>query len=297
MVTVVGSVNVDHVVRAAHLPRAGETVLAGDLVRAGGGKGANAAVAAARLGAAVRLLAAVGRDDLGDESVAELARDGVGTDAVLRLDGEATGAALIVVDDAGDNQIAVAQGANRRVDGDAVRAALPALLDGAGALLVSCEVPLDGVRAAVALGAQAGLPAVLNPAPVLEGILDVAGHGPLLTPNAGEARRLTGEEDPAAAARALAARTGAPVLVTLGGDGVLVLATPDGEPQRLPVPALDGPVADTTGAGDTFNGALATELAAGASLLDAAAFAVRAASHAVRAHGARTGMPARAALG
>ena len=139
-----------------------------------------------------------------------------------------------------------------------------------------------GIRAARA----AGWRAVLNPAPAraLPDELD----GVILTPNADEARTLAGEQDVEAAARALAARTGAPVLVTLGADGALLLS---GEVERLPAPAVD--VVDTTGAGDAVNGALAAELAAGRPLREAARFAMVAAALSTRAAGARAGMPRR----
>jgi ribokinase len=294
-VVVVGSVNVDHVVVAPSLPARGETVLAGDLARHGGGKGANAAVAAARLGARVRLVAAVGDDPLGEEALAELEAEGIDTAAVARVTGAVTGAALIVVDEAGENQIAVAAGANRRLGADAVRAALDGL-GPADVVLVSCEIPPAAIAAAVRAARAAGARAVLNPAPVVDGLAALLDEGPLLTPNAGEARALSGKADPAAAARALAERTGAPVVVTLGGDGVLVLAGPDAEPQRLPAGRTAGPVVDTTGAGDTFNGALAAELARGAGLEAAVGLALQAAGHAVQVHGAREGMPSRTAL-
>ena len=130
---------------------------------------------------------------------------------------------------------------------------------------------------------------MLNPAPAQPFSDELAALGPILTPNAGEARELTGEEDPEKAAAALRERTGAPVLLTLGARGVLVL---DGDGSEvLPAPEVD--VVDTTGAGDTFNGALAAELAAGRDLRAAAAFAVKAASLSTRVAGAREGMPRR----
>ena len=295
-VVVVGSVNVDHVVVAASLPARGETVLAGDLARHGGGKGANAAVAAARLGATVRLVAAVGDDQLGADALAELEAEGVDTAAVARVPGATTGAALIVVDEAGENQIAVAGGANRRLDAGAVRAALDGRLEAADVVLVNCEIPLAAIAAAVQAARSAGARTVLNPAPVIDGLAALLGEGPLVTPTAGEARVLAGESEPAAAARALAARTGAPVVVTLGGDGVLLVGGPDAEPRRLPAGRTAQAVVDTTGAGDAFNGALAAELARGAGLEAAVGLALQAAAHAVQVHGAREGMPTRAAL-
>jgi len=282
-VIVVGSINADLVVRAKRLPAPGETVTGGRFSRHGGGKGANQAVAAARLGARVAMVGAVGDDDLGAEALALLAGEGVDVDAVARS-AAPTGVALIAVDAAGENQIAVASGANAELDADAVDRAVRAA--GPGAVLLGHEVP----EAAVLAGARAARgPVVLNPAPARPVPDELAALGPLLTPNAGEACELTGEREPEAAARALAARTGAPVLVTLGERGVLVLD--GGAAERLAAPRVDA--VDTTGAGDAFNGALATALAEGRDLRAAAAFAVAAAALSTRAAGAREGMPRR----
>src|SRR5262249_23635691 len=142
----------------------------------------------------------------------------------------------------------------------------------------------DGAVVAAARAA-AGWTVILNPAPPRAIPPEVLAVHPILTPNAGEAARLTGEDDPEAAARGLRERTGAPVVITLGGDGVLVL---DDDAERIPAPRVD--VVDTTGAGDTFNGALAAELAAGRPLADAARFAVAAAARSTTGEGARGGM-------
>ncbi len=297
-VVVVGAVNVDLVVAADRLPAPGETVVGPEVVRHGGGKGANAAVAAARAGAAVTLVGAVGDDDTGRAALDELRGEGVDVDGVAVLDGVATGVALIVVDAAGENQIAVGAGANGRVDPDRVRAALADALAGAGCVLVSTEIPVEAVAAAVAAAIAAGVPCVLNPAPVLPGLADLlgpgaGGRGPLLTPNAGELAALTGAGLPAARAAELAARTGAPVVVTLGGDGALVVG-PGGEVDHLP--PFPATVRDTTGAGDTFNGVLAAHLAADADLAAATRAANAAAALSVAHPGARAGMPTAGAV-
>lgn len=230
------------------------------------------------------MVGAVGDDDLGAEALDALRTEGVDVDAVLQLEGVPTGVALIAVDAAGENQIAVASGANAEIDAEAVERALAE--QPAAVLLLAHEIPEAASLAAarVATGAI-----VLNPAPARPVADELLALGPILTPNDGEARELTGEDDPEAAARALAERTGAPVLLTLGARGVLLLR--DGEIEILAAPKVQ--VADTTGAGDTFNGALATELAAGRDLREAAAFAVAAASLSTRVAGAREGMPRR----
>lgn len=304
-VVVVGAINVDLVVAAPRLPGPGETVVGAGLERHGGGKGANSAVAAARAGASVRLVGAVGADETGAAALAELRADGVDTRAVTVLDGVATGVALIVVDDRGENQIAVGAGANAAVTAEQVRDALRDALPTAGCVLVSTEIPAAAVAAAVEAAAAAGVRCVLNPAPVIPVVAELLGHGPLLTPNGSEIRDLVAllgiggppsgavAGEVSAGAGAIAARSRAPVVVTLGADGVLVVA-PDGEPEH--VPSGKAEVRDTTGAGDTFNGVLAARLAAGDELGAAVRVATAAASLSVAHVGARTGMPRTGAI-
>jgi ribokinase len=304
-VVVVGSINADLVVAVQTLPAAGETVAGGRFARWGGGKGANQAVAAARLGARVAMVGAVGDDAFGEDAVRELASEGIDVSAVARVEGVPTGVALIVVDAAGENQIAVASGANAELSEAMVRDALDRLLaagdhaPGAGpgdstagppgVVLLGHEVPEEAVVAGAEAAVGAGWRVVLNPAPARALDDRVVAARPILTPNASEAAQLTGARDPGEAARALRERTGAPVLVTLGADGALLL---DGdEERRLPAPAVEA--VDTTGAGDAVNGALAAELAAGRPLVDAARFALAAAALSTRAQGARGGMPRR----
>jgi ribokinase len=228
------------------------------------------------------MVGAVGADDLGDEAIADLAAEGIDVTHVARLPSAATGVALIVVDEAGENQIAVASGANAELDPAAVEAALAGADAGAVALL-GLEVPDAAVLAGARAARAAGLEVVLNPAPARRLPGELLALSPLLTPNAKEAGQLSGEADPEAAARALAAGTGAPVVVTVGADGALLAA--GGEVQRIPAPRVEA--VDTTGAGDAFNGALAAALAGGAALADAVREAVAVAAEAVRRPGAR----------
>jgi ribokinase len=277
----VGSVNVDLVVAVERLPAPGETVAGGRFAQHGGGKSANQAVAAARLGADVAFVGAIGDDAMGEGAVAALAAEGIDVSGVARLDAP-TGVALIVVDAAGENQIAVASGAN------AAFTLAELDLTGDGVVLLGNEVSDEVVERAARAANAAGWPVVLNPAPA-RALPDAALA--VITPNASEAAQLTGEEEPEAAARVLVEQTGAAVLVTRGARGALLLE-PGGEPQRLDATEVD--VVDTTGAGDTVNGALAAELAEGRSLADAARFALRAAALSTTAPGARGGMPRRA---
>lgn len=313
---VVGAINVDLVVAAPQLPAPGETVVGPGVERFGGGKGANAAVAAARSGVSVHLVGAVGADDTGRAAAAELADDGVDVAAVALLDEVPTGVALIVVDPRGENQIAVGAGANAAVTPEQVTDALDPLLAEAGCVLVSTEIPDPAVIAAVRAATTAGVPCVLNPAPVTRAVVDLLELGPLLTPNRSELLDLLdqldheGVEDRAPherpdrrdhhehaglaeithAAVRVHDRTGAPVVVTLGGDGALVVRA-GAEPIHIAARAAE--VRDTTGAGDTFNGVLAGALAAGTSLDAAVATAMVAAGLSVGMIGARSGMPTR----
>jgi ribokinase len=289
-VVVVGSVNADLVVTVPALPGPGETVTGGRFARHGGGKGANQAVAAARLGAAVAFVGAVGDDDLGAAALADLETEGIDVSAIGQLDGVPTGVALITVDASGENAIAVASGANAELDAAAVRAALDGRLDGEpGVVLLGHEVPETVVLAGARAAHAAGWTIVLNPAPARPLPDALVALGPLLTPNASEACALAGDDDPRAAAVALTRSTGAPVLVTLGARGALLV---DGDDeQAILAPAVDA--VDTTGAGDALNGALAAELARGTPLAGAARLAVAAASLSTRRAGARGGMPRR----
>lgn len=300
---VVGAINADLVVVATRLPGPGETVVGGGVERFGGGKGANAAVAAARAGAAVSLVGAVGADDTGVSTLADLRGEGVDVDAVSVLDGEATGVALIVVDPHGENQVAVGAGANAAVTGEQVSRGLAALLPSAGCVLISTEIADEAVAAALEAATAAGVPCVLNPAPPPTNVRALLQHGPVTTPNATEAVALAtmldgravqvegGEKHLAAvqqAAQTIQAQTGAPVVVTLGGDGVLVVHV-GGDVEHILAPEVA--VHDTTGAGDTFNGVLASRLTIGDELTNATRAAVAAAALSVTRPGARGGMP------
>ncbi|MEU6134385.1 PfkB family carbohydrate kinase [Nocardioides sp. NPDC047086] len=297
---VVGAVNVDMVVAASRLPGPGETVVGSNLQRYGGGKGGNSAVAAARAGADVRYVGAVGQDELGTAALGELHAEGVDVDDVAIKQEASTGAALIVVDPAGENQIAVAAGANAAVTPQDVSAAVERARDWPGCVLVSTEISIEGVVAAVEAAAAHGWLCVLNPAPVEPGIRGLLQLGPILTPNRGELKdlyHLLGEPgDPSieTMAAAVASHTRAPVVVTLGAEGVLSCGA-DGVPHRIPA-ASARRVVDTTGAGDTFNGVFAASLAMGADVIHAAGRGVAAASLSVESAGARTGMPSASAI-
>jgi ribokinase len=291
-VVVVGSVNADYVIRIGHLPQPGETVGAGVLSVFQGGKGANQAHAAARLGAATVLVAAVGTDPAAEAERAALEQDGADPSELVSCDGP-SGVAIILVDDAGENMIAVAPGANQRLSADLVARRLPPLLDRGSVVLAGLEVPLPAVAAAAAAGRTAGATVVINPAPGLAlppGVL----AGVILTPNEGEIRLAApGAPDEAAAIAAVLDAGARAVVVTRGRRGATLHRA--GQPV-VTVPAPKVTVVDTVGAGDAFNGALAAALADGMSLAAGVELAVAAGAAACTGSGARAALPTRADL-
>jgi ribokinase len=290
-VIAVGSVNVDLVATLDHLPGPGETVTGGRFAQHHGGKGGNQAVAATRLGAATWFVGAIGGDAFGNEARAALAAEGVDVTELLTLPGQATGVALILVDATGENSIAVAGGANAALEPTHVGAAFERLRPTTrDVVLVGHEIPTATATEALQLARAAGATTILNPAPAMGVTLDMLALSDIVTPNEGEAAELLAiEGDPKALGPERLGRLagGGLVLITLGSRGA-ILEGADG-PERLPAPAVT--VIDTTGAGDTLNGALAAGLAAGLPATEAARRAVVAASLAVARAGAREGMP------
>jgi ribokinase len=285
-VVVVGSLNLDLVVRVARLPGPGETVSGGDVFRNPGGKGANQAVAAARLGRGVAMVGRVGDDPAGRELLASLEADGVDTAHVRAVDGVPSGAAFITVREDGENQIVVSPGANARLAPEDVAAA-GAVLRAAAVTLVQLEVPLEVVAAAVR---AAGGTVVLNPAPVRPLPAELLGEVDVLVPNRVELAQLAGAPVPGAVEEAagLAARLPArAAVVTLGADGALVVEVA----RASHVPAVRVRPVVTTAAGDAFCGGLADALAGGAALEDAARWAVRVAAAACTRPGAQASLP------
>jgi ribokinase len=290
-VVVVGSVNVDLVANVETLPRPGQTVIGGTFERHWGGKGANQAVAAARYGADVTFVGAVGDDDLGTAAIAALNDEGIDTSATIRVAGETTGVALIVVDRDGQNQIAVASGANLRLGAERLHDVLAAK-QGPGVVLTCFEVPDDAV-AEVRAAATAGWTVVVNPAPARTLDPRLRDSGAILTPNQGELHDLTGIKDLVEAARSLVtAGPGGPVVVTLGERGALLVTAED----AVEVAAPQVVARDATGAGDVFNGVFAAALAQGETMHQAVCSGVAAATYAVELPGARAQL-SRAELG
>lgn len=295
-IAVVGSLNMDLVAVAPKLPARGETLIGSRHFSAQGGKGANQAYAAARLGGDVAMIGRVGEDHNGQSMRANLADAGCSVEAVRAVPG-ASGVALILVSEQGDNSIVVAPGANQALS-PAELALDEAALTGASFVLFQLESPMETVTAAAKAAKAAGATVILDPAPAVPALpAELLAHVDILTPNETEACVLTGREaadlEPEGAlsvARELQAKGVGTVIVKLGGKGCLLVEKNGAT--RVRAPKVE--VSDTTSAGDTFNAALAVALAEGKTLPEACAFAVRAAALSVTRFGAQPSMPDRA---
>lgn len=276
-VVVVGSGNVDLFVRVEAIPAPGETVLADGPERRAGGKGLNQAAAAAKAGAVTRFVGAVGTDDGGEFLLDAAAGAGVDIAAVRRVVG-VSGTAWIPVQPDGENAIIVIGGANLTVT--ELTRAEQEIVAGANVLLTQLETPISAVIQAVQVAAASGTTVVLNASPVRELPRELLEATDVLVVNEHEVSALGGVE----------ALTVPTVVVTRGGDGVLIA---DREGEHV-VPAIRAEVVDTTGAGDTFAGYLAAELAKGLAMTDAVKRAVVAGAIAVERAGALQSVPSAA---
>ena len=281
-IVVVGSINMDLVTQAPRFVGPGETILGESFVTVPGGKGANQAVAASRLGAEVALVGALGDDTFGDQLRQGLASEGIDLDHVAHLDHEASGTASITIA-GGENQIIVVPGANARVTPAQVDNALE-LIRRADVVLVQMEIPLDTVEATVRLGARLRVPVILNPAPAQKLPVDWLKLVRHATPNQHELALLLGA-DPANDFRALMQAAPCPIVLTHGSEGAWYRE--QGEP--IHQQGFPAEVVDSTGAGDTFNAALAVFLHEG--MASAVRKACLAAALSVTRLGAQGGMP------
>ena len=290
-VFVMGSINQDFVLKVERRPQPGETVTNAELSTHNGGKGANQAAAAALLCASVTILGRVGDDEFAEPLVQALQEKGIDTSLVERASGASTGAAFITVTPDGENAITVAPGANRSLTPEVVDAAAGAIGD-ARVFVAQMEIPVHSVLRAVEISADKDTRALVNLAPMFEVPRELLEKLDPLVVNEHEAafllgREVEGVDGALSAAPELLSLGPRSAVITIGEDGA-VLA--DGESvDHFPAPEVE--VVDTTGAGDAFVGALATQLARGASLQEAVAYAVRAGAAAVTKEGAQGALP------
>ena len=292
-IMVIGSINTDMTVVTRRHPAPGETVLGGHFRMGAGGKGANQAVAAKRLGGDVSFICKVGSDLFGDNSVEHYRQEGLDVSDVIRSS-EASGIALITVDESGENSIVVASGANADMTVADIEAVGDKIRE-ASILLLQLEIPLPAVIRAAEIAHDSGVYVVLNPAPACDlpaGLYDCTS---LIIPNYSEMKLLTGIEpsDETSAAQAcniLHSKGVGDIILTAGAHGCIVSQEGKG---LVRMPAMQVKAVDTTGAGDTFCGALCVALAERRTLVEAAGFATCASALSVQKYGAQASVPYR----
>lgn len=282
-ITVVGSASMDLVVTSSIRPGAGETVLGESFKTVPGGKGANQAVAAARLGAEVTMIGCVGDDHLGKSILDNFKANGINTDYMGVIEGVESGTAHIILAE-GDNSIVVVKAANDHVTPDHIDKAVD-VIKASDIVLIQQEIPEETVVYVSELCGKYNVPLMINPAPARSVPQDVVEQASYITPNEHEADILFGKESLSDVLR----RYPNKLIVTEGKKGVRYF---DGK-EEVVVSGYSVEAVDTTGAGDTFNGAFAVAIAEGMSIKDSLKFANRAASLSVTKFGAQGGMPTR----
>jgi ribokinase len=290
-ILVIGSANMDMVIKADHFPVPGETIIGGEFSLIPGGKGANQAVAAARLGGQVTFLSKLGTDVFGDTNLKNFQNEGINTSLIGQCPDHPSGVALITVDKSGENTIIVAPGANSQITVENINKASSSF-DQAELILAQLEIPLDAVLSSIKTAREKGKRLILNPAPAspltkefLEGLY-------MITPNETESKLLTGiavTDGPSAeASAAIFVEKGVQnVIITMGASGAFVYT----KEYKGMVPTEKVKAIDTTAAGDTFNGALAVALAQGNTMENAVKFALKAATLSVQRMGAQSSIP------
>ncbi len=290
---VLGSINIDHVIRVPYFPKAGETLTGYGYKIAYGGKGANQAVAAARVGANVSFIGAIGDDQIGQAMKQAFEQDGIDTSAICVIPNQSTGLAMIQVTDSGENSIVISAGANADLSESLVEQH-KSHIEQADILLMQLESPLQAVTLATKFAKSAGVKVVLNPAPAQLLPDSLLSHIDIITPNETEAEILTGihvtdEQSAKLAANHFHQLGINTVLITLGSKGVYYSEKGKGEI----IPGFRVDAVDTTAAGDTFNGAFVTALLEGKSPKESIRFAHAAAAISVTRIGAQTAIPKR----
>ncbi|MCW3089520.1 MAG: ribokinase [Ferruginibacter sp.] len=292
-IIVVGSTNMDMVVKTTHIPAHGETVLGGSFFMNPGGKGANQAVAVARLGGDVIFISKMGNDVFGKQSFQLFDEEGIDTKYILSDDDLPSGVALITVDDNGENSIVVAPGANANLLPADIERALTEI-DQASIILMQLEIPLQTVQFVVQYASSKGVKVILNPAPATLLSSELLRGIDIITPNKTEASMISGievtdMETAKGAASAIHQMGVKNVVITMGPLGAMVLENG----QFYIVPARLVETVDTTAAGDVFNGALAVFLSEGKELVEAVGFSCEAAAISVTRMGAQSSIPYR----
>jgi len=298
-VVVIGSSNMDLNVYSERLPTPGETVTGGTFKQFLGGKGANQAVASMRAGAPTRFIGKIGKDAFGDQMIAQLTEEGIDTRHILRDPEAASGLAFILIDKKGENMISVAPGANFLLSPEDIKQHED-LIQNAEAVVAQMEIPIETIAEIFRIASRGKPIKILNPAPLKAIPASILPNIDIIVPNEGELYQLhallgLGEmgtknrETIVKASKEIAALGIGTIITTLGKKGCLIYVA--SEDRVSEVPAIPVKAVDTVGAGDCFNGVLASHLCKGDDLITAVTYATAAASIAVTRKGAQASIP------
>ncbi len=298
-VLIIGSSNMDLNIYSERLPKPGETVTGGTFKQFLGGKGANQAIASIRSGVKTVFIAKIGKDAFGEQMISRLTNEGIDMSHIIRDPQEASGVAFIMIDNKGENIISVAPGANANLNPIEIQAN-SGIIKNAKSLVVQMELPIETIEEIFKIASQGNVIKILNPAPLKPIPLKVLKNIDIIVPNEGELfrlhsflefKRLTGEpkEKIIQASKDIASLGVKIVITTLGNKGSLIY---NGENDNvIEVPAFKVKAVDTVGAGDCFNGVLASQLCKRETIMNAVKYATAAASIAVTRKGAQESMP------
>jgi ribokinase len=294
-ILVVGSSNMDLVVKIMQFPLPGETLLGGDFFMNNGGKGANQAIGVSRLGGNIQFVCKTGTDSFRDQTVKLFKKEGIDTNWMLIDEEKPSGVAVIMVDKSGENSIVVAPGANSSLCVTDIDN-LDIEWESIEFVLLQLEIPIETVQHIVNLAFDKGKKVILNPAPAADLPEDIFRKLHIITPNKIEAEcmsgvKITDNESLVKAAEVLHGMGVDNVIITLGGEGVLLY---QGSP--VWIPAIPTDAVDSTGAGDVFNAALTVALSEGKDYEAAVQFANKAASISITRYGAIPSIPYRKEL-
>lgn len=290
-IVVIGSLNMDMVVRTIRAPGAGETLFGQDFALSPGGKGANQAVSAARLGGEITMIGRVGKDTFGSELLEIMRQEAINIEHISVSEQQATGVASIVIEEDGENRIIVVPGANIELTVEDIQK-LESVISQAQLVVMQLEMDLSMSEHAVAIAHKYGIPLILNPAPARALKDEMLSQVTYLTPNETEAGVLSGMtvdslESAQQAARILLEKGVQNVIMTLGSKGALIV----NHEGSITIPGFKVKAIDTVAAGDSFNGALAQQLTLGKTLEEAVSFANAVGALAVGKQGAIPSLP------
>ena len=301
-VLIIGSSNMDLNIYSKRLPNPGETVTGGTFQQSLGGKGANQAVASVRAGTDTTFIGKIGKDNFGNQMVRQLSTEGINTDHIIRTSDDHSGVAFILIDEKGENMISVAPGANATLNSNEIKR-FKEIIKNASSIVVQMEIPMETIISIFKIAAEGTAIKILNPAPLKPIPKELFRNLDLIIPNEGELLRLhsllgfNGERAQTdltskgiiQLSKDIAKLGTRYIITTLGSKGCVVYDNEDG--RALSVPSFEVKAVDTVGAGDCFNGVLATQINKGKKIIEAVQTATCAASIAVTRKGAQASMP------